>query len=94
MAVTEFLVKNRTFVGDVSTGGAKAPNPELFGWDLGLVLGDTSSRPILGIFLMAIALVIALAVANLRRSTTGRRLLAIRSNERAAAPRWPGAPAA
>lgn len=85
VAVTEFVFKNPSFVGDVSTGGAKVPNPDLFGWDLGLVLGDASSRPIFGIFLVAVALVIALAVANLRRSTTGRRLLAIRSNERAAA---------
>ena len=85
VAVNEFVFKNPTFVGDVSTGGAKVPNPDLLGWDLGLVLGDTSSRPIFGIVLVAVALALALAVANLRRSTTGRRLLAIRSNERAAA---------
>ena len=85
VAVDEFVFKNPTFVGDVSTGGAKVPNPDLLGWDLGLVLGDTSSRPIFGIVLVAVALALALAVANLRRSATGRRLLAIRSNERAAA---------
>ena len=34
---------------------------------------------------MVVATVIALGVSNLRRSATGRRILAIRSNERAAA---------
>lgn len=85
VAITEFVFKNPTFVGDVSTGGAKVPNPKFLEWDFGLVLGSTSSRPVFGLFLVAVALVLALAVANLRRSATGRRLLAIRSNERAAA---------
>ena len=85
VAVTEFVFKNPTFVGDVSTGGAKVPNPSIFGWDVGLVLGSRSSRPVFGLFLVAVAVVVALAVSNLRRSATGRRMLAIRSNERAAA---------
>ncbi len=85
VAVNEFVFKNPLFVGDISTGGAKVPNPQLFGWDLGLVLGAESSRPVFGVFLVVVAVAIALAVANLRRSSTGRRLLAIRSNERAAA---------
>jgi branched-chain amino acid transport system permease protein len=85
VAVSEFVFKNPKYVGDASTGGARIPNPKLFDWDLGLVLGSKSSRPIFGIFLVAVALVIALAVTNLRRSATGRRILAIRSNERAAA---------
>lgn len=85
VAVSEFVFKNPAFVGDVSTGGAKVPNPELFGWDLGLVLGSKSSRPVFGIVLVVVALLMAVGVANVRRSGTGRRLLAIRSNERAAA---------
>ena len=84
VAVSEFVFKNPKYVGDASTGGAKIPHPKLGNWDLALVLGSKSSRPIFGIFLVAVTLVIALAVANLRRSTTGRRILAIRSNERAA----------
>ncbi|MCU0260557.1 MAG: ABC transporter permease [Ilumatobacteraceae bacterium] len=85
VAVNEFVFKNPSFVGDVSTGGAKVPNPSLFGWDFGLILGTKSSRPVFGIALVIVALLLALAVANVRRSSTGRRLLAIRSNERAAA---------
>lgn len=84
VAIAEFIFKNPTFVGDASTGGAKVPHPKLFGWDLGLVLGSNSSRPIFGIFLVVVALLLGLAVANIRRSATGRRMLAIRSNERAA----------
>jgi branched-chain amino acid transport system permease protein len=85
VAITEFVFKNPTYVGDPSTGGATVANPRLFGWDLGLVLGTDSSRPVFGLFLLAVLTVLALAVANLRRSATGRRILAVRSNERAAA---------
>ena len=84
VAITEFVFKNPKYVGDASTGGAKVPNPKLGPWDFGLVFGTKSSRPVFGIFLVVVALVLCLAVANLRRSATGRRMLAIRSNERAA----------
>ena len=84
VAISEFVFKNPTFVGDASTGGAKVPHPSLGGWDFALVLGTKSSRPVFGIFLVAVVLLLALAVANLRRSGAGRRMLAVRSNERAA----------
>ncbi len=84
VAISEFLFKNPAFVGDPSTGGAKIPNPELGNWDFGLVLGTKSSRPVFGIFLLVVLVVVCLVVANIRRSATGRRMLAIRSNERAA----------
>jgi len=83
VAIAEFIFKNPLFVGDASTGGAKIPNPKLGPWDLGLVLGTKSSRPVFGIFLVGVALLIGLAVANLRRSAAGRHMLAVRSNERA-----------
>lgn len=84
VAISEFIFKNPAFVGDASSGGAKIPHPMLGSWDLGLVLGTKSSRPVFGIFLVVIALFLSLAVANIRRSATGRRMLAVRSNERAA----------
>ncbi len=84
VAITEFVFKDPRFVGDASTGGAKVPNPKIGGWDLGLILGSEASRPIFGIFLVVVALLLALAVANIRRSSTGRRTLAVRSNELAA----------
>jgi ABC-type branched-subunit amino acid transport system permease subunit len=85
VAISEFIFKNPTFVGDSTTGGAKVPAPQLGDWNLGLVLGTKSSRPVFGLFLLVVATVVALLVANLRKSSTGRRLLAVRSNERAAA---------
>ena len=84
VAITEFVFKNPKYVGDASTGGAQVPNPKLFGWDFGLILGDQASRPIFGIFLVVVASLLALAVANIRRSSSGRQMLAARSNERAA----------
>jgi len=84
VAITEFFFKDPRFVGDASTGGAQVPNPKIGGWDLGLILGSEASRPIFGIFLVVVALLLALAVANIRRSSTGRRTLAVRSNELAA----------
>jgi branched-chain amino acid transport system permease protein len=85
VAITEFVFKNPKYVGDASTGGAQVPNPKLGDWDLGLILGDQASRPVFGILLVVITVVVALAVANLRRSGSGRRMIATRSNERAAA---------
>ena len=84
VAISEFIFKNPKFVGDASTGGAKIPHPKLGGWDFALVLGSKSSRPIFGIVLVAVLVLLALTVGNIRRSATGRRMLAIRSNERAA----------
>jgi branched-chain amino acid transport system permease protein len=41
--------------------------------------------PWFGVFCLIVVVALALAVTNLRRSATGRRMLAVRSNERAAA---------
>ena len=84
VAITEFVFKNPDIIGDLASGGARVPNPSIGGFDFGLVLGDESSRPIFGIFLVLVVLVVAVGVSNLRRSGTGRRLLAARTNERAA----------
>lgn len=84
LAISEFIFKNPKYVGDASTGGAKIPHPKLGDWDMALVLGTKSSRPVFGIFLVVVALGLALMVANFRRSSSGRRMLAVRSNERAA----------
>jgi branched-chain amino acid transport system permease protein len=84
VAINEFVFKNPKYVGDASTGGAQIPNPKLGGWDFGLILGTQASRPVFGVFLVVITLALCLGVANLRRSSTGRRMLAARSNERSA----------
>lgn len=85
IAIQEFVFKNPSFVGDVSTGGAKVPTPTLFSWNLGLRSADDPYRPVFGVMVTVAVALLAVAVANLRRSGSGRRMLAVRSNERASA---------
>lgn len=85
VTIAEFVFKNPAVIGDVSTGGAKVPNPKLGSWDFGLVLGTRASRPVFGVFVLAVVVIVAVAVVNLRRSNSGRTMLAVRGNERAAA---------
>jgi branched-chain amino acid transport system permease protein len=49
------------------------------------VYGDKVSRPIFGVFLIIVLALLGLLVANIRRSGSGRVMLAVRGNERAAA---------
>lgn len=84
VAIAEFVFKNPAVIGDISTGGAKVPNPKLGPWDFGLVFGTKVSRPIFGVFLVVVLILLCVAVANVRRSSSGRVMLAVRGNERAA----------
>jgi branched-chain amino acid transport system permease protein len=85
VTIAEFVFKNPAFIGDISTGGAKIPNPQLGPWDFGLVFGNKVSRPVFGIFLIITLVLLCIAVANIRRAGSGRVMLAVRGNERAAA---------
>ncbi|MEY3680135.1 MAG: hypothetical protein RL547_747, partial [Actinomycetota bacterium] len=85
VTIAEFVFKNPWVIGDISTGGAKVPNPSIAGWDFGLVYGNKVSRPVFGIFLIVVLALLGLLVANIRRSGSGRVMLAVRGNERAAA---------
>ncbi len=84
VAIAEFVFKNPRYIGDPNSGGAKVPNPQVGDWDFGLVYGTSTSRPAFGIFLVLVVAVLGIMVSNIRRSGTGRRMLAVRSNERAA----------
>ncbi|WP_433218328.1 ABC transporter permease subunit [Dactylosporangium sp. CS-047395] len=64
--------------GDV---GILIGEPSIFGWDFGAIKHPYNY----GLVTLAALTLSALAVANLRRGRVGRRLLAVRSNERAAA---------
>ncbi len=81
LAVT---LQNLIFDSASLTGGTTGtiiPDPKLFGIDLGAILhGDRYA-----IFCIVVFTIAAVAVANLRRGRSGRRLLATRANERAAA---------
>ncbi|HEX7135215.1 MAG TPA: ABC transporter permease [Iamia sp.] len=65
--------------------GNPIPDPSLFGVDLGVRDASTIARWPFGLLVLTVLVLAALAVANLSRSGTGRALLAVRSNERAAA---------
>lgn len=79
----QLFFRSPTFVG--SGGIAKVDNPELFGIDLGILGDGQFPRRPFGWMMLACAVAAALMVANIRRSSLGRRFLAVRMNERAAA---------
>ena len=86
-------VENLVFGNSALSGGihgAPVPAPHLLGLNFGP--NDVSSigdgklpSPLFGIFCLLVVVGLGVLVANLRRSATGRQLLAVRTNERAAA---------
>jgi branched-subunit amino acid ABC-type transport system permease component len=79
VAVDAVVFKN----GDITRGldGLPVPSPELAGFSL-----DPFAHPMrYGVFVVVALVLVALLVGNVRRSGIGRRMLAVRSNERAAA---------
>ena len=73
------VLTNKSYTG--GQGGIIVSNQTLFGWDINpLFLANRYAFVSLTILFL-----ICIAVANLRRGATGRRLIALRSNERAAA---------
>jgi branched-chain amino acid transport system permease protein len=88
VAIEQFVFLNTTWGG----GSSSSPVPEskLAGFDLGPYgpfkgLDGKVPSPVFGFFVVGITVLLGLLVANLRRSNLGRRMLAVRSNERAAA---------
>ena len=79
IANTVFI--SSTFIGNNGFDGIVVPAPSLFGLDV-----DPSVHPARFTILCLLVLVlVGLGIANLRRSAAGRRLLAVRANERGAA---------
>ena len=69
--------------GDLVGGfnGTRIGNPTLFGWDINAI----SEPGRYAIVCMVVLALVSLMVASMRRGRSGRRLLAVRTNERAAA---------
>ena len=88
VAIEHFWFANPTWGS--GQAGAPVPQPGLFGLDFG---NDASFRgldgkipsPVLGFFIVVVAVLLGALVANLRRTALGQAMLAVRSNERAAA---------
>ena len=88
VAIEQFVFLNRTWGGGSSS--SPVPPPTLWGLDLGPnasfrgLDGDIPS-PVFGFVVVGLMLLMGLAVASLRRASLGQQMLAVRSNERAAA---------
>jgi ABC-type branched-subunit amino acid transport system ATPase component/ABC-type branched-subunit amino acid transport system permease subunit len=78
-ALIALVLTNTSYTGGQT--GIQVASPTLFGWKI-----DPLFYPNRYAFVtLTILVLLGLGVANLRRGATGRRLLAVRSNERAAA---------
>lgn len=88
VAIEQFVFLSTTWGGGSSS--SPVPSPKVLGLDLGPYasfrgLDGKIPSPVFGFFVVAITVALGLFVANLRRSGLGQRMLAVRSNERAAA---------
>lgn len=79
VAVNGLVLTNADLNGGLV--GISVGAPSLFGIDLNPILSPRSYM----VFVVVVLVLVGLVVANLRRGRAGRRLLAIRTNERAAA---------
>lgn len=77
-AADAVIFSNTSLQGGI--GGISTPNLSIFGWKFDYLLYPQRFATV-AVLVMIIALV---AVANMRRSRVGRRLIAVRTNERAA----------
>jgi branched-chain amino acid transport system permease protein len=91
VAVDDMVFKNNSVNGGFKQALVKAPdwidpNQPKQRKIFGLIAGDGKlPNPTTAIFCLIVTIVLCYVVANLRRSTTGRQMLAMRANERAAA---------
>jgi sulfate-transporting ATPase len=79
VGLEQILFDNPSYTGGLT--GTVIRNPNLFGIDVNAVTHDNRYA----IMCLAVFAVAAVGVANLRRGRSGRRLVAVRANERAAA---------
>lgn len=87
LAATELILANEAIIGPGARSNTTVPPPNWFGLDLSRSFDDSgqSSRLTLVLFAAGWLVALALAVVGLRRGIVGRRFLAVRANERAAA---------
>ncbi len=78
-AIELMLFNNADYTGGVQ--GTPVGNPSLFGFDISSIRHPARY----GIFVLGMAVLTVIVVANVRRGRSGRRLMAVRTNERAAA---------
>jgi sulfate-transporting ATPase len=79
MVIYQMVFQNPTLTG--GSDGTPVGSPDLFGFDIDAIHHPQRYT----LFVFAFFLICSLVVANVRRGGAGRRLLAVRTNERAAA---------
>lgn len=86
-AIRQLIFTNESVAGPGAKSNNPVPRPDVFGWDVGVQRSDTfiPDRWQFAVFALVLVVAMGLIVSNLRRGGTGRRFLAIRANERAAA---------
>lgn len=82
LTLQDFVINNPQLV---SATGNLIPDPSFLGYDLSVRGSESIARLPFGIMVLVIVVVAFVCVGNLMRAGTGRTMLAIRSNERAAA---------
>jgi branched-chain amino acid transport system permease protein len=82
-AIERVIFNNPDYTGGFE--GASVPNISMFGHELPFSHGRVTAQPAFALFVLGVLTALAVIVSNLRRSATGRRMLAVRTNERAAA---------
>jgi branched-subunit amino acid ABC-type transport system permease component len=88
VAIEQFGFVNSTWGG--GSAASPVPSPRVFGFNIGFDssfrgLDDSLPSPVFGFVTLGCLVLLCLLVANVRRSSIGQRMLAVRSNERAAA---------
>jgi branched-chain amino acid transport system permease protein len=88
VAIEKFAFANPTIGGGAA--GAPVSSPQLLGLNLGTdagfpINGGQLPSPVFGLLCAVLAVALGLGVASLRRGEMGKRMLAVRSNEAAAA---------
>lgn len=83
LACDQLLFQNPSF-NNIRTGNG-VTSPRLLGLDLAVRAGSQTARVSFAVLVMLILAAACVAVGNWMRSATGRRMLAVRSNERASA---------
>ncbi len=88
VAIDSFYFNNTDW--GAASNGSPVPEPHLFGIDIGTNSGfrgldGNIPSPVFGFFALGTVVLLCLMVGYLRRGGFGRRMLAVRSNERASA---------
>jgi ABC-type branched-subunit amino acid transport system permease subunit len=83
VAIDSVYFENDSLNGGIN--GSQVTGPKLFGLNLEIGNGGSYPRIQFGLLCLVVLTLIALGVANLRRSRLGAQMLAVRANERSAA---------